>query len=368
MTNMLQNFSLEVPLCHTSLGVVSMGILVELFNRGVYPNIFPLGAIDISLFTALPEGFREWLQLCLNKAQGKFKRGEESVRIFHVQNSHSRIGQHSRLYCPHECSTLTDIEKNILSNHDRVLVPSNYNKQIFERHGIAATVCPNFFDSANIHPTKVHKDENVTVWSFFGKLEKRKNIIPTIRAWDKLYGGKKEHRLHLSVFNMFLFPNVPPEQKLAAHKAWIENELGFPLKWNVELFNFLSFSDFNQLLNCTDIDLSGLSGSEGFGLPFHSTRCLGRRGISLNAHAHLDYADNQNSVLVQPNGMEDIKDGVFFSGAGFNVGEKYTFAEDDAMRAMEEALARPEPSQEAAQALKERFSVANTVDILLSND
>lgn len=358
-------FSLELPICPTSLGNVSVGILLELFRRGLTPNIFPIGPSDLSKFAAFPAGFQEWLNHCLQKSLRHFKRDEPEIKIFQIQGAAHRVSNKARLYCPHETTTLTETEINVLQQYDSVFVPSNFNREVFARHGIAAEVCPNFHEKDFIFPIKVHKDENVTYWSLIGKMEKRKNTLQIIRAWCRRFGGDRRHRLNLSVFNMFIFQGHPPEQHLALHKQFIQQNIGFALPWNVEIYGHMSYPDFNQMMNVADIDLSGLSGSEGMNLPFLNSRCLGKRGVALNAHAHLDYATNKNSVLVEPNGVEDIQDGIFFVGGDFNVGTKYTFDDEVAIAAMEEAFARPEPDSKLAEELKEKFSVENTVNKLL---
>ena len=119
-------------------------------------------------------------------------------------------------------------------------------------------------------------------------------------------------------------------------------------------------------LNVIDIDL-GLSCGEGFGLPLLQTRCLGKKAVTLRAHAHTDYCSEEDSVFIEPSGKEDCYDGVFFQeGSPFNQGKIFTWDEDEAIAAMEKAIQKEKPSDKLSENLKNKFSVKNTVDILLN--
>lgn len=364
---MIQNFSIEVPLNQTSLGQQGAGILVEMFRRELSPNIFTISQVDLSQLN-IPEGFIDWLNLCTNKAPSNFKKDEVNLKLWHISGSHLKVGYKNRLHTVHELDKITDTEVNIMRQYDSVTVPSVYNQQVFAAGGIKSDVVPNFFDQRHIFETKIHKDENITYWSLIGKYEKRKHTKHLIDLWIRKYGGNKEHRLNLSVWNMHLFQNVPTEQRMNHFQSMIQHEIGRPLPWNVNVLGFMNYKDFNQVLNCCDIDLSGLSGAEGFNLPYNATRCLGKRGVCLNAHAHLDYATTENSILVEPTGKQDAKDGVFFGDGQFNQGNIYSLPADEiVITAFEEALARPVPDKALAEKLKEKFSVKNSVDLLLSD-
>ena len=67
--------------------------------------------------------------------------------------------------------------------------------------------------------------------------------------------------------------------------------------------NFLPYlktnSEVNDFLNAIDIDLSGLSGGEGWNLPSFNATALGKWSIVLNATSHTDWATQSNSILVE---------------------------------------------------------------------
>lgn len=374
---MISKFSIELPLCPTSMGQMATGILAEFQARDLYPNIFPIGKVDLSQFQA-PPNFMEWLETCVRKAPGKFKREDPSIKYFHTNGSHSAIGDKSRLYTVFETDSLTPVEKNLLRRHDSVMVPSTYNQKVMKECGIEAAVCQNYFDSRHIFKRDVIKEDYIT-WGLIGKTEYRKRTAPILKAWIKRFGGNKDHRLNLHVINVFLCDRVPREKWVEFHRMSLQQTIGIEIPWNCQFFDFLNQNEhidqsgakhenqLNQAYNVIDIDLSGLSGAEGCNLPFLNTRCLGKRGVSLNAHSHTDYADAENSVLVEPSGKCEIKDEMFYNKKNpFNHGQMFAWEEDAAIAGMEEALARPEPDQKKAAALANKYSVANTVNSLLS--
>lgn len=360
------SFSIELPLNQTGLGNVGIGIAVELYNRGLTPNIFLIGAPDFS-YANLPKGFPDWFNYCTSKALGSFKRSEHSIRLWHIQGSQSRLTDDATLYTVHETGTLTKEEVNIMSQYSRICVPSNYSKTVFEAHGLQAAVCPNFFDRSLFFQTEVPREglEDVTIFSVLGKLERRKWTTKTIAAWCKRFGGEKAFRLHCHVFNPHLMNGVDPKDYLAAHKHIIQKEIGHVLPWNVTVYGFQTKEEYNLSLNVADIDVS-LSGGEGFGLPLLTTRVLGKRGVALKGHSYVDFCSEENTVWVEPSGKVDSADGIFFQkGTVFNQGQIFDWEESAAIEGMEKALEMKAPDPEVGKRLAEKFSAANTVNQLL---
>ena len=361
------NFSIELPINLTGLGNVGSGIIIELFERGLVPNIFPIGNVDFG-YSKIPEGFKEWFEFCAGKALKSYKRSDPSIRIWHINGSHSKISDDATLYTVHELNSITDTEKNILNQYSRVLVPSNFSSQIFNSQGVKTEVCPNFFDPRLFFNQDVPKKglEDVTIFSVLGKLEKRKATAKSIAAWIKRFGGNKKFRLNCHVFNHHLMNNIDPKNHIEAHCQIIERMTGLKMPWNVTFFGFQTREEFNMSLNAVDIDL-GLSCGEGFGLPLLQTRCLGKKAVTLKAHAHIDYCSEEDSVFIEPSGLEDCYDGIFFQeGAPFNQGKIFSWDEDEAISAMEKAIDKKSPDKKVTEDLKKKFSVKNTVDILLN--
>ena len=119
-------------------------------------------------------------------------------------------------------------------------------------------------------------------------------------------------------------------------------------------------------MNAIDIDLSGLSGAEGWNLPAFNATALGKWSVVLNATSHKDWATPENSLLVEPNGTVPSADGRFFhQGSDFNQGVFYTFDEDAVIAKMKEAEAVCKTENTKGLELQESFSYSNTLDKIL---
>ena len=125
---------------------------------------------------------------------------------------------------------------------------------------------------------------------------------------------------------------------------------------------------YNDFLNSGDIIL-GVSGGEGWALPeFHSLG-LGKHGVILNAHAHKEWANKENAILLEPLKEKiDAVDDVFFKkGAPYNQGNIFDFDEDQFIDACESAIKKVEKNRvnEAGLKIQDDFTVSKTLDSLL---
>ena len=131
------------------------------------------------------------------------------------------------------------------------------------------------------------------------------------------------------------------------------------LKTNVEV---------NEFLNAIDVDLTGLSGGEGWNLPAFNATCLGKWSVVLDATSHKDWATEKNAILVPVRGEMPAEDGVFFSkDAPFNQGTFYTWEEEEAIWMMEEGCERAGRINTEGQKLADKFTYSRTVEAVLSS-
>ena len=125
-------------------------------------------------------------------------------------------------------------------------------------------------------------------------------------------------------------------------------------------------SEVNEFHNAIDIDLSGMSGAEGWNLPAFNATCLGKWSIVLNCSSHKDWANKDNCILVEPSGSESAEDGVFFKqGSPFNQGEISIFKKDSLIEAMEKSEKMVGTKNENGVSLREDFSYEKTVSSIL---
>ena len=89
----------------------------------------------------------------------------------------------------------------------------------------------------------------------------------------------------------------------------------------------------------------------------------------MNATAHTDWADQDNSILINPNGTKDVYDGTFFNkGDEFNQGKIYTFSDEDFYQSIEEAINRVKKSRnENGKLIKDKFTYKKTLNNILKS-
>jgi hypothetical protein len=111
-----------------------------------------------------------------------------------------------------------------------------------------------------------------------------------------------------------------------------------------------------------------MSGGEGWGLPEFQSVALGKHSVILNATGYKNWATEDNSVLVEPNGKRDVYDGIFFhKGSAFNQGNTFTFDDDEFINGCEKAIEKHKanPINEKGLSLQDSFSYKKTADSIL---
>ena len=194
-----------------------------------------------------------------------------------------------------------------------------------------------------------------------GKWEKRKNTAKIINLWLGKFGNNSRYQLTCCTDNPFLDKEETEHHKKAATKG---------LKYNN--INFLKFmpknSQVNDYLNSIDIDLGGLSGAEGWNLPSFNSTALGCWPIVLDATSHKDWANKENSILVEPSSKSSIiDDRFFFRHSEFNQGQMYNFSDEGFYNAVDIAVAKVTSKQknEEGKKIKENFTYRNTLENIL---
>ena len=193
-----------------------------------------------------------------------------------------------------------------------------------------------------------------------GKFEKRKHTQNIIRTWLKKYGNNNKYQLTCCINNPFFNDDQM--------KGVIEDTLQGHHFNNINFLPTLEKnSEVNELLNSIDIDLTGLSGGEGWNLPAFNATCLGKWSVVLNATSHKDWATEKNSILVEPKGEMPVEDGVFFSSDSiFNNGTFHLWDENEVVSAMEKAVEKAGQLNTEGQKLSDEMTYAKTVEQILA--
>ncbi len=345
----------DAPLNSLSLGNVSVNIIKELRSKGHDIAIWPMNesSIDLSAYD-LSEDDRSFFQDSINKRFDFLSSDIPSLKVWHLNGSENRKNANQYLYTFYECSEPTDIEKSLCNAQTKTIFSSSYAADQFKSAYVPLGLDPEF------KRTDKSYLEDVVHFGLMGKFENRKHTAKIIQTWIKKYGNNNKYQLTCCVTNPFF------KEEEMSHI--IANTLGGHRINNVNFLPYLKTNkEVNEFLNAVDIDLTGLSGGEGWNLPSFNATCLGKWSIVLNETSHKDWANKDNSILVESSGYMDVQDGKFFmKGAPFNQGIFYNWNPDDVVSAMEKAEAKVGQINSEGQKLSDKFTYSKTVDGILS--
>lgn len=350
----------SLPLNTLSLGQVSYNILREIYARKIQCVVFPKGNVDLSAYKT-DQPFMSWLERSVNDRLKKFDRTIPTLSCWHLNGSEFKPTDRQYLFSFHETDSPTEFETNIANQQEKVFFSSNWSVDNFTQYGA---------NNVSYIPLGLDKDfytlpgravsSDITHWILVGKAEQRKNTQLIIQQWVKKYGNNKAHQLTLCITNPFF----QPEHMNAFYAACFENKLK-PFNVN-PLPHLKTNAEMNQLYNSADIDLSGFSSSEGWNIPAFTATALGKWSVVTNCTAHKDWANDQNSILVEATEMRPVYDGVFFQqGGAFSQGNIYSLKAEQLQLAFEKAEKLAKTPNADGKKLAQDFTYAKTVDKIL---
>jgi len=353
----------EAPLNQLSFGNASYNILREFYkiqqeNSKFEFGFFPMDNASLSAFDKSTPDFNKWLQSLINERFNNLDNDAITLKLWHINGAEKRLTRKQLLYSFYELDQPTSVEKKIVNLQDATSFSSEYAKNSFLDSGCKNVFStPLGFDQDFFKTGKKYLDGKIH-FLIMGKFEKRKHTDKIIKMWIKKFGNNPKYQLSLSIINPFLPQDVMKKIMMAYKGA----------ATNINMLPYVGTNaEVNDILNSIDVDLSGLSGAEGWGLPAFNATCLGKWSVVLNATSHKDWATKDNCVLVEPSSKMEAYDGAFFKkGSDFNQGHIYNFDEDSAMQAIEKAatLAENKVLNSAGIETGQKFTYRNTVDNL----
>ena len=360
---MSQKLIVSAPINSLSLGNFSYNILKELFNRKIQVIFFPR-QVDLASYNVSPE-FKVWLESSINNRFLKFSKDIPSLNIWHLGGSEMKYSDKQYTFSFHETDSPQPTEINIVNQQEHTFFSSKWTVENFERYGSErVSFIPLGFDTEYNKIDKKFNPDDVTHWLIGPyKFEKRKLTQKLIELWIKKYGGNKNHKLTLAVTNPFL-----RKEQAGFDTKDILNSIWKGVKpSNVNVLDYIpTNAAVNQLMNAVDINLSGISASEGWNLPAFNSACLGKQVVITNVTAHKDWATPENSILIEPSGIEPVYDGIFFHpNQPFNQGNYFSFKDEAIIEAFEKVEKIGKTVNTEGLKLRDTFTYKNTVDKIL---
>ena len=351
--------NLSCPINPLSFGNVSVNFIRSMHSKKIPITYFPIGKdLDFKSFDKLDPEIPKYLTESYNDRYSNLDQSNSSLRVWHLSGSELRVGSKQFLYSFYELDEPTDTEKSIARNQTATIFSSKHACDIFSEHSDNCHYVPLGFDPDLFNTGKTYL-RNKIHFGLMGKMEKRKHTLKIIKLWADKFGNNQDYQLTCLINNPFL-----KKDKIASE---ISNALGHESYKNINFLPFLSKnSEVNELLNSIDIDLTGLSGAEGWNLPAFNATYLGKWSIVLNSTSHKDWATEDNSILVEPSGKIKAYDDVFFKeGAPFNQGHINDFSKESFEHAVDTALKKCSSENTNGIKLKEKFTYESSVDKIL---
>lgn len=343
---------LEAPINSLSLGNVSYNFLRELYKKDIDVGLWPIGKADLEAYQP-DESFMGKVKDSVDRRYDFLNEDIPVLKVWHLNGSENRKNPKQFLYSFYECNLPTPVEKRLCDHQTETIFSSSYAAYHFGAKYIPLGFDPDF------HITDKKYLDDVIHFGLMGKFENRKHTAKIIQTWLKKYGNNPRYQLSCLVNNPF----YKPEDM----KRTINAVLGDQRWTNINFLPHLKTNkEVNQFLNSIDIDLTGLSGGEGFNLPAFNATCLGKWSIVLDATSHRDWATKDNSILITPSGAMEVYDDKFFKkGSMFNQGAFYTWTTDEAIFAMEMAESKVGEFNKQGEKLSKELTYSKTVDSIL---
>jgi hypothetical protein len=352
----------KAPLNDTSFGNVSVNILRELYKKKINITLFPVGNnIDLSVYDKLDDGFQSWISRSYESRFKSIDRKIPTFQLWHLNGSESKLSDKSFLYTYYELDSPTFTEIKLANLHEKVFLSSSFARDCFRSAGCKnAEYVPTGFDPDICTTNKKYLADKIH-FGLMGKFEKRKHTGKILKLWAERFGNDHKYQLSCAIVNRF----YPLEQM----NQNIGSALDGKYYGNINFLPFLATnSEVTDLMNAIDIDLTGLSGAEGWNLPSFNSSCLGKWSCVLNSRSHKDWANELNCIPVEPNGKEPAYDDLFFKeGSDFNQGSIDTFDNNGFHSAIDRSLELAKTNNAEGEKLKSKFSYENCVNKILEH-
>lgn len=350
----------EAPINSLSFGNVAINLLREMWRKNIDVGLFPIGKVDASAHKLEPE-FSLWLQTAVNNRFAFLDSEIPSVKLWHLNGSDNRKTEKQYLLTFYEASEPTFVEKKLAKLQTKTFFCGDYASKTFLNAGCDNTATFQLGFDESFHITgKKYLPERIH-FGLMGKFEKRKHTAKIIQTWLEKYGNNPKYLLSCCVTNPF----IPAEQMQQIIAATLNGK-------RYSNINFLPYlqtnSEVNDFLNAIDIDLTGLSGAEGWNLPSFNATCLGKWSIVLNATSHKDWANEINSILVEPSGTIPIYDNVFFKENDmYNQGIMWDWSKESLLEAFEKAEQKIGTVNENGIKLSKELTYEKTLNQIISH-
>jgi len=298
--------NVSCSLSQTGYGIASLNILKELDGLGWDIAVVPKGK-PFANTEAEAHLITKWMN------KGKyFHHDAPHLNIWHQFDLGQTFGRGPKYAFPFfELNKFNDIEKHNLKYPDHIISSSKWAASVVaDQVGSPSSIVPLGIDSALFSPAsdKGGKGESPYRFLNIGKWEVRKGHDILVDIFNKAFTKKDNVELCLLTNNPFLNQNQTNEWISLYKKSGLGDKI--KILPHIDTHNQLA-----QLIKSCDCAIFP-SRAEGWNLEALECMACGLPVIITNYSAHKEFCNSFNSFLVEPNGLEDAYDGIWFHGDG----------------------------------------------------
>ena len=291
---------LITPINNLGYGVAGYNILKNLLQSHRTTALYPVSK---------PEFVDEYVLAGLKNRDDKTIK--PCVKIWHQNDLFQFVGHGEHIGFPiFELTEFNEEEKLSLSHCDKIFVCSKWAKEI-----ILDQMIGHFFDDGRVHVVPLGVDTELfkphigtrpqTIFFNCGKWEKRKGHDILLECFNRAFELGDNVELWMMCENPFIgqsnegWANLYKSSKLGDKIRLIPRQ-----KTHKDVYNIMRQTDCGVFP----------ARAEGWNLELLEMMACGKSVITTNYSAHTEFCNVDNSLLVEPEGLEKASDGVFFSG------------------------------------------------------
>ena len=292
---------INAPISYLGYGVCGYNICKTLAENNMLTAIHTIGDPEHELYKELSA--YDWRQKYTYEL-------DPVVRIWHQHDVHPRLNAD----CSHigfpffELDTLTHVERLSMNACDKIYVASEWAKQVCLDNGISIPICvvPLGVDR-NIFNEHKNVSTSSTVFFNCGKWEVRKGHDILKMAFEKAFSPNDNAEL-------WMMCEIPFPSLAHVNQHW--NNLYLNTNHKIRIIpRQAGHSGVYNIMRKIDCGIFPAR-AEGWNLEALEVLSCGKHLIITNYSAHTEYANSENSMLVQVDNLETAQDGVWFNGQG----------------------------------------------------
>ncbi len=303
--------NLVAPVNELGYGVVGYNLLKTLDKLGNNVAFFPIGPVR----WAGDAGLRS----LIDKTRGNalmYNKDADCIRLWHQFELDLFVGKGRHIGWPiFELNRFNDRERLHLESVDILFVCSQWAKDVIEENGIQV---PTFvvplgvdLDVFNLNESEKNSRpsycKNSTIFINIGKWEKRKGHEELLLAFSEAFEEGDDVELWMINDNPFI---------KTGNNEWRKKFASSKMGAHVKFFDrFDMHSHLRVLFNQADCGVFP-SHAEGWNLEIPELFACGTHVIATNYSGHTEFVNEDNTFLIEPNGMELAQDGLWFHGQG----------------------------------------------------